>query len=120
MTRFRILYLSSAKSEAFRSRAPRKAPYVLRRSHYEEGPEVSADNPYELWRLFRESPVDGGPEAPKPLGIGDVLETSEGLLLCNFWGFDPAEWLVSNSPDGARANGSGRASSPKMVATAHD
>ena len=120
MTRFRILYLSSAKSEAFRSRAPRKAPYVLRRSHYQEGPEVSADNPYELWKRFRESPVDGGPEVPKPLGIGDVLETSESLLLCNFWGFDRAEWLVGSSPDGRRASVTGRTSSPKMVANTHD
>ena len=120
MTRFRILYLSSAKSDAFRSRAPRKAPYVLRRSHYEEGPEVSADNPYEVWRRFRERRADGGPEAPKPLRIGDVLETSEGLLLCNFWGFDPAEWLVGSSPDGVRTHGPRRTCSPKMVATAHD
>ena len=117
MTRFRILYLSPAKSEAFRSRAPKKAPYILRRSHYEAGSEIMAANPYELWGALRDAPEGDRPEAPKPLRIGDVLETSDGLLLCNFWGFDPAEWQAGDFPRGAKSSSSRRNSSPRKAAS---
>ena len=92
MPRFRILYLAAERGEAFRARPLGKPPYVLRRSHYEDGPEVSAHSPYALWcelRTQRESDV---PDAQRPVDVGDVLEAGEQLLLCNFSGFDAAEW----------------------------
>ena len=92
MTRFRILHLAEERVEAYRTRPPRASPTVLRRSHYEEGPEVKATNPYEVWEEFHATDTDGEPDDCRRLGIGDVLKTDDLLLVCNYWGFDPAKW----------------------------
>ena len=104
MPRFRIFHLVTEKGEAFRERAPRKPPYVLYRSHYEEGPEVSADSPYALWQELREQGESESPARHRILDVGDALEFDDQLLLCNYWGFDPAEWR-----DTARRRLEGRA-----------
>ena len=93
MTSFRILYLAADAAEAFRGKSPRKPPFVLRRSHYEAGPEVAAESPYELWRTLREQSEQGEVGIPRPIEVGDALETPGGVLLCNYWGFDAAEWF---------------------------
>ncbi len=101
MANFRILYLAENKGEAFRAKAPGKPPYTLKRSHYEDGPEVSAESPYALWERLRD-PTDAHVAGfPRPFGIGDALETGDGLLICNYWGFDPAEWRDASHPDGS-------------------
>ncbi|MDE0124551.1 MAG: hypothetical protein OXN97_08250 [Bryobacterales bacterium] len=92
MPRFRVFHLVADRSEAFRSKAPAKPPYVLRRFHYEDGPVVSADSPYALWKEMR---GHGGPHSPAPhrrVDVGDAVEADGQLLLCNYWGFDPAQW----------------------------
>ena len=100
MTNFRILYLTEKKGEEFRAKAPGKAPYSLRRSHYEEGPEVAAESPYALWQKMRETTDAHGTGSARPFSIGDALETGNRLFICNYWGFDPAEWReTSPSPD---------------------
>lgn len=92
MARIRIFHLVAEKAEAFRTRAPRKPPYLLHRSHYEEGPEVSADSPYALWQELRDEGESESPAKRKTLDVGDALQFDNQLLLCNYWGFDPAEW----------------------------
>ena len=92
MARFRVLYLAEEKTEAYRSKAPRKAPYVLTRSHYRDGPEVSGESPYEVWRALRQNRELAAPDAAKPIDVGDALEADGRLLVCNYWGFDPAQW----------------------------
>lgn len=112
MPRFRILYLAAEKAEKVRHRAPAKPPYRLRRSHYEEGPELEAPSPYALWRSLREQDGAGDIEGPRPLEVGDALQTEdESLLLCNYWGFDPAEWRDASDP-GEQPDGSARPAGP--------
>ena len=103
MTSFRILYLTAEAGERFRERSPRKAPFVLRRSHYENGPELTAEGPYDLWRRLREQSDGGEPSAPRPIEVGDALETADGVLLCNFWGFDAARWMDAEDSEGLSA-----------------
>lgn len=100
MTSFRILYLTAHAGERFRERSPRKPPFVLRKSHYESGPELTAEGPYELWRRLREQCESGEPGAARPIEVGDALETADGLLLCNFWGFDSAQWMDAEESEG--------------------
>ena len=95
MIRFRVLYLSTARSEAFRLKPPKAAANVLRRSHYEEGPEIEAASPYEVWSRLRGPSEGGRADAPKPLNVGDALEAGDRLVVCNYWGFDPAEWRAA-------------------------
>ena len=92
MTRFRILHLAEERVEAFRTRPPKASPTVLRRSHYDEGPVVAATSPYEVWVQFRATETDGEEGNRRRLGIGDVLEADDLLLVCNYWGFDRAKW----------------------------
>lgn len=118
MPSFRILYLAPDAGEAFRARSPRKPPFVLRRSHYEDGPEIAAASPYELWRTLREQSETGATGVPRPIEVGDALETPEGVLLCNFWGFDAAQWSdageteVHGTTAGADANRNSRQHCP--------
>ena len=108
MPRFQILYLRADKCEAFRGRAPGKPPYVLRRSHYEDGPQLAADSAYALWQALRDRDQPQGPDVVRPVDVGDALDSEEGLLLCNYWGFEPAEWReVPDSKD--VSGGSGKA-----------
>lgn len=95
MPNFRIFYIASDRTETFRAKAGAKPPYVIHRSHYEEGPEISAADPYALWFALRYNPEADGARAPRAVGVGDVLESKGGLLLCNFWGFEPAEWRAA-------------------------
>ena len=98
MTNFRILYLTEKKGEEFRSKAPSKPPYSLKRSHYEDGPEVAAESPYALWQSLRDTTDAHGNGPSRPFGIGDALETGKRLFLCNYWGFDSAEWRDAAAP----------------------
>ena len=104
MPRFRIFHLAAEKAESFREKAPRKPPYVLHRAHYEEGPVMSADSPYALWQeLQQESETEPRTER-RALDVGDALQLDDQLLLCNYWGFDPAEWRdASRGGDSSRA-----------------
>jgi hypothetical protein len=91
MPQYRILYLLPEHAARFRDKPPKKAPYSLREGHYEEGPEVEAQTPYELWLQLQEQPETA--ETPRAIKVGDAIRTTEGeLLVCNFWGFDKAEW----------------------------
>lgn len=120
MTSFRIMYLAADASEAFRARSPRKPPFVLRRSHYEAGPEIAAESPYELWRTLREQSELGEVGIPRPLEVGDVLEAPGSVLLCNYWGFDAAEWFDAEESEGcvaaARAGKDGSEQQPRSDA----
>ncbi|MCY4187456.1 MAG: hypothetical protein OXD30_03130 [Bryobacterales bacterium] len=106
MTRFRILYLAADAVDAFRSKTPSKPPFVLRRSHYQAGPEVDAESSYGLWHTLRAQSEAGKPGSPRPIGVGDALAAPGSLLLCNYWGFDAAEWFNGGECDGCAADDS--------------
>ena len=119
MPNFRILYLTEKKGEEFRAKAPGKPPYILKRSHYEDGPKVSAESPYALWQSLRDSTDADGTDSSRQFGIGDALETGNGLLICNYWGFDPAEWREAARPEGSEDEPSGTDSVSATTAQAN-
>ena len=91
MPRYRVLRLLPEHALKFREKPPRDPPYLLRESHYEAGVEVEAQTPYELWNKLQEQRETEDP--PRAMGVGDAVCADGGeLLLCNFWGFDPAAW----------------------------
>ena len=127
MNRYRVLLLKNSRIPAYREASPREGKYRLHRSHYEAAGEVEAPSPYSAWRKL------GGEESAqrgfRPLGVGDALEAeSASLVVCNFWGFDPAAWHgpqtdpsaqprrgEDSSPDKGRSGspwGDGSASTP--------
>ena len=113
MPSFRILYLATERREAFRSKTPGKPPYILTRSHYTDGPAVSADSPYSLWKEMRDRTSSDSTPSHGQVDIGDVLEFDGQMLLCNYWGFEPAEW---RAPGGSRhKQGRGKAPSRAKV-----
>ncbi len=104
MPQFRVYYLTPERSEAFRGGTGGKPPYLLRRSHYTDGPVISASDPYVLWGALRDKQESGGAAPHKAVAVGDVLESEDGLLLCNFWGFERAEWREGPASACAPAN----------------
>ncbi len=92
MPRFRIYWLTDAHLEAFREKPPRNGPEPVRIKHYEDGGEIDAVSPYDVWlRLQGEAPERAGKRA---LGVGDVLESDGGeALICRYWGFEAAAWV---------------------------
>jgi hypothetical protein len=80
--------------------APRQqfrwAPHVsgaanVKPKDYEAADQVEADNEYAAWAVLRGS--------DRPLGVGDILETSTGQLrICKYVGFEEARWVVVEPP----------------------
>lgn len=98
MPRYRVLHLLPEYASKFREKPPRDPPYLLRESHYEQGREVEAQTPYELWqKLHEQAQTEGDSRAVQ---VGDAVSADGGaLLVCNFWGFDPAEWRQTQSEE---------------------
>ena len=93
VNRYRVLLLQDSRIPAYREASPRKGTYRLQRSHYEPAGEIEAPSPYSAWRKLRGEEL--ARRGFRPLGVGDALEAaSASLVVCNFWGFDPAEWHV--------------------------
>ncbi|MDE0103937.1 MAG: hypothetical protein OXN89_16310 [Bryobacterales bacterium] len=95
MATFQILYLVPDRAKKYRAAAPAKPPFRLRRAHYTPGPTRAASSPYEVWKTLREGGEDPTDPGVRPLGVGDVLETQGQVLVCHYWGFEPAEWVES-------------------------
>ena len=91
MNRYRVLLLKDSKISAYREASPREGKYRLHRSHYEQAGKIEAPSPYSAWRKLRGEEL--AQRGFRPLGVGDALEAeSASLVVCNFWGFDPAAW----------------------------
>jgi hypothetical protein len=91
MPHYRILYLKDSEIDRFRQAAPKEQPYQLWLRHYEEAGQIEAPSAYAAWRELQE----GGAEERgiRKMGVGDVLDSpGQGPLLCNFWGFEEAQW----------------------------
>lgn len=91
MPQYRILYLKDHEVDRFRQAAPKEHPYKIWERHYQEVGRIEAPSAYAAWRELQE----GGAEERgiRSMGVGDVLEQEgERPLLCNFWGFEEAEW----------------------------
>ncbi len=97
MPRYRIHRITADHGAKFRAGAPSKPPYVLRRSHYEDGPEVEGSNAYELWSSLRDVDAASAAGMDRCLEVGDAIDSSEGLKICNYWGFDAASWHGDDS-----------------------
>jgi hypothetical protein len=91
VNRYRVLLLKDAKISAYREASPREGKYRLHHSHYEPAGKIEAPSPYSAWRKLRGEEL--AQRGFRPLGVGDALEAeSASLVVCNFWGFDPAAW----------------------------
>ena len=91
MNRYRVLLLKDSKISAYREASPREGKYRLHRSHYEPAGKIEAPSPYSAWRKLRGEEL--AQRGFRPLGVGDALEAEPAsLVVCNFWGFDPAAW----------------------------
>jgi cellulose synthase/poly-beta-1,6-N-acetylglucosamine synthase-like glycosyltransferase len=118
MPQYRILYLKDPEVDRFRQAAPREQPYKLWVRHYEEAGRIDAPSAYAAWRELRE----GGAEERgiRKMGVGDVLEAEgEKLLLCNFWGFEEAEWRQAVEAAGSEVP-AGTGQSEKVAAAGKD
>ena len=88
---FRIHRMKDAPRQQFRW-----APHVsgianAKLKDYEPSDEVGAENEYAAWAMLRNS--------ERPLGVGDILETSTGdLRICKYVGFEVARWFVPEPP----------------------
>ena len=101
MSRYRVLLLKDSKIPAYREASPREGNYRLHRSQYEPAGEIEAPSPYSAWQKLRGEEL--ARRGFRPLGVGDALETeSASLVVCNFWGFDPAEWHVPQADPSAQ------------------
>ena len=99
MSRYRVLLLKDSKVLTYREASPREGKVRLNRSHYEPAGEVEAPSPYSAWQKLRGK--ESARRGFRPLGVGDALETeAASLVVCNFWGFDPAEWHVPQAEQG--------------------
>jgi len=97
MPRYRIFRLQPERRTAFQEKPPKAPPYRLKPAHYEPAGEIEAPSPYAAWKALQEGDEEQEQEAegdaPRPLSVGDALESGDsGLLVCNFWGFDRAQW----------------------------
>ncbi len=99
LSRYRVLLLKDSKVPAYREASPREGKHRLHQSHYEPAGEIEAPSPYSAWQKLRGE--ESARHAFRPLGVGDVLESDRAaLVVCNFWGFDPAEWQIPQAEEG--------------------
>ena len=95
---FRIHRMKDVPRQQFRW-----APHVsgianVKRKEYDPSGEVGAENEYAAWAMLRNS--------ERPLGVGDILETSAGdLRICKYVGFEVARWFVPEPHPNRRAPG---------------
>lgn len=117
MPQYRILYLKDHEVDRFRQAAPKEQPYKIWARHYEEVGRIDAPSAYAAWNELQQ----GGAEQRgiRIMGVGDVLELEgEPPLLCNFWGFEEAEWRQIETAGTEPAAESGQAEA--MVASGSD
>jgi hypothetical protein len=86
MLSYRIYRMKEQASQQFRWAPHVSGASQVKRKDYDEGGQIEAPNEYAAWQALRE----GG----DPLRVGDLLESSTGLRLCKYVGFDAAEWIV--------------------------
>ncbi len=70
----------------------RWAPHVsgmatVKPKDFEPGEQIEAGHEYAAWKRMQES--------PRPLEVGDLLETPSGeLRICKYVGFESAAWVI--------------------------
>jgi hypothetical protein len=99
MPRYRIFQLKDSHLDTFRQAAPKKPPYRVKLRYYDDISAIEAVNPYAAWKALQgdEPQQDdaGNASAERIFGVGDVLESGDStLLLCHYWGFEAAEWIL--------------------------
>lgn len=99
MPRYRIFHLKDSHLATFRQAAPKKPPYRVKLRYYDEAGAIESVNPYAAWKsLQRDEPdQEDAPSTPEDriFGVGDVLESDDStLLICHYWGFETAEWIL--------------------------
>lgn len=99
MPRYRIFHLKDSHLATFRQSAPKKPPYHVKFRYYDECGEIEAVNLYAAWKALQgdesEQPDAGDQSRARIFGVGDVLESDDsGVWICQFWGFDGAEWIL--------------------------
>lgn len=99
MPRYRIFHLKDSHLATFRQAAPKKPPYRVKLRYYDESGAIEAVNPYAAWKLLQgDEPEQEETESStqgRIFGIGDVIESEDStLLICHYWGFEAAEWIL--------------------------
>ena len=112
MARYRIFYLKDSYVTARRESPPKPKGASLQPRHYEDLGEMEAESPYDVWERLQ------GEEAERrgirKLGVGDAIETeSPEVLICNFWGFDRAQWHSAETLPETAADSASRSNAPQ-------
>jgi hypothetical protein len=96
MARYRIFYLNDSRITARRESAPKPKGTLLQPRHYDDQGEIEAESPYDVWKRLQGE--EAGQRGIRTLGVGDAIETeSREVLICNFWGFDRAQWISAET-----------------------
>ena len=103
MPRYRIFQLKDSHLATFRQSAPKKPPYRVKLRYYDEVGAIDAINPYAAWKSLQgdepeqeeEQEEAASPLQARVFGVGDVLESEDAtVLICHYWGFEAAEWIL--------------------------
>jgi len=87
MPLYRIFRMKDSPRQQFRWAPHVSGAASAKPKDYDEHGQVEALHEYDAWRILREQGA--------PLGVGDLLESSEGQLrICKYVGFEPAQWVL--------------------------
>ena len=112
MARYRIFYLKDSHITSRKESSPKPKGALLQPRHYEDQGGLEAESPYDVWERLQ------GEEAERrgirKLGVGDAIETElREVLICNFWGFDRAEWRSAETHPESGADSASRSDAPE-------
>jgi hypothetical protein len=86
MPLYRVFRMKDSPRQQFRWAPHVSGPANAKPKDFEPAGQVEALHEYDAWRVLRES--------GEPLLVGDLLESAEGLRICKYVGFEPAQWIV--------------------------
>jgi hypothetical protein len=102
MPHYRIHRMKDTPRENFRWAAHTGGAAIIKPRDYETAEEMTAGNPYEIWKLMAAKGC--------PLHPGDVLErldletgsheAVDSLQIAKYIGFEPARWFVPGPKPG--------------------
>jgi hypothetical protein len=87
MPSYRIHRLKDHLRQPFRFAPHMSGTATVKPRDYSPGEEIAATSPYAAFFAMKETGT--------PLEVGDLLETSDGILrICKFVGFEEAQWVL--------------------------
>lgn len=95
MAVYRIHRMKDHVRQSFRYAPHTSGVMMIKPRDFEDAGEVEAANVYDAWMNLRGT--------ARALDIGDVLESSGGLSVCKYVGFEEARWVAPDAKSGAEA-----------------